>query len=96
MPSLKALLASTVFVTLANAETIRITANSDNRFDPDTITAREGDFLEFFFEGRNHSVVSGNYETPCTPEQIGMGFYSGFFPVDGDDEAVRTKSEANP
>ncbi|KFA62514.1 hypothetical protein S40285_05585 [Stachybotrys chlorohalonatus IBT 40285] len=82
MPSFKNIFTGAALALLANAETIRITATSDNRFDPETVTAEEGDTIEFHFEPRNHSVVSGDYRYPCTPLNIGTGFFSGFYSTD--------------
>ncbi|KAM0449091.1 hypothetical protein ACHAPV_001816 [Trichoderma viride] len=78
MPSVKSLLSAAALACLASAETIKITATSSNTFDPSTITASHGDILEFHFEPKNHSVVSGLYAFPCTPMQLGTGFFSGF------------------
>lgn len=78
MPSVKSLLSAAALACLASGETIKITATSSNTFDPATITASHGDILEFHFEPKNHSVVSGLYAFPCTPMQLGTGFFSGF------------------
>ncbi|CAM1511300.1 Fc.00g088130.m01.CDS01 [Cosmosporella sp. VM-42] len=83
MPSFKTLFASAVMAYLANAKTIKITATSDNKFDPDSVEADNGDILEFHFEPKNHSVVAGDYQYPCSPMELGTGFFSGF--VDSDD-----------
>ncbi|KAI9167082.1 Extracellular serine-rich protein [Paramyrothecium foliicola] len=88
MPTLRSFFAAAALACLANAETIRVTATSDNKFDPDTVDAREGDVLEFHFEPRNHSVVAGDYRYPCSPLELGTGFYSGFISTD-DDKADR-------
>ncbi|KAM0484425.1 hypothetical protein ACHAPX_001848 [Trichoderma viride] len=78
MPSIKSLLSAAAVACLASAETIKITATSSNTFDPSSVTASHGDILEFHFEPKNHSVVSGLYAFPCTPMQLGTGFFSGF------------------
>ncbi|KAL6697983.1 hypothetical protein J3F84DRAFT_257606 [Trichoderma pleuroticola] len=79
MPSIKSLLSAFALAYLANATTIKITATSDNTFDPSTIKAADGDVLEFIFEPKNHSVVAGDYRYPCSPMELGTGFFSGFF-----------------
>lgn len=79
MPSIKSLLSAFALAYLANAATIKITATSSNTFDPSTITAKDGDVLEFIFEPKNHSVVAGDYRYPCSPLELGTGFFSGFF-----------------
>lgn len=88
MPSVKSLLSAAALACLASGETIKITATSSNTFDPSTITASHGDTLEFHFESKNHSVVSGLYAFPCTPVQLGTGFFSGFTFNTTDGEAV--------
>ncbi|EGX92856.1 Cupredoxin [Cordyceps militaris CM01] len=77
MPSFKSIFAAVAFLALANAKTVKITAKNDNRFDPDSTTAEKGDILEFHFEGSQHSVVAGDYDFPCSPLQLGSGFFSG-------------------
>ncbi|PTB80658.1 hypothetical protein M440DRAFT_1419207 [Trichoderma longibrachiatum ATCC 18648] len=81
MPSLKSLVSTIALAYLANAKTIKITATSDNTFDPSTVKASDGDILEFVFEPKNHSVVAGDYRYPCSPLELGTGFFSGFFPT---------------
>lgn len=88
MPSFKAALTSAALAYLANAKTIKITATSDNTFDPDSIDADKNDVLEFHFEAKNHSVVAGDYQYPCSPLELGTGFFSGFVSTD-DGTAVR-------
>ncbi|KAJ3476239.1 hypothetical protein NLG97_g9192 [Lecanicillium saksenae] len=80
MPSFKSVFAAVALLAAANAKTVKITAK-DNSFDPDSVTADKGDVLEFHFEGSKHSVVAGDYQYPCSPLQIGTGFFSGI--VDG-------------
>ena len=82
MPSLKTLLASAAMAYLATAKTIKITATSDNKFDPETVEAEKDDVIEFHFEPKNHSVVAGDYRYPCSPLDLGSGFFSGFLPTD--------------
>ncbi|EGR52046.1 uncharacterized protein TRIREDRAFT_55443 [Trichoderma reesei QM6a] len=81
MPSLKSFVSAIALAYLANAKTIKITATSDNTFDPSTVKASDGDILEFVFEPKNHSVVAGDYRYPCSPLELGTGFFSGFFPT---------------
>ncbi|RDA89471.1 hypothetical protein CP533_1527 [Ophiocordyceps camponoti-saundersi (nom. inval.)] len=101
MPSFirNCLLASAV-AWAAKAETIRVTATSSNVFSPDTVTAKQGDTIEFHFQAQNHSVVAGVFENPCTPMALGSGFFSGFMPVQGGGEAKQvfrvTVNSADP
>lgn len=89
MPSLRSILATAALAGLTHAKTIRVTATDDNKFDPDDIKADRNDVIEFVFEPKNHSVVAGSYDFPCSPLQIGEGFWSGFIASD-DGEAVRS------
>ncbi|PHH69903.1 hypothetical protein CDD80_6380 [Ophiocordyceps camponoti-rufipedis] len=70
-----------------SSDTIRVTATSSRVFSPDTVTAKEGDLIEFHFQAHNHSVVSGVFDNPCTPTPQGSGFFSGYISVDGSGEA---------
>ncbi|KAF7552966.1 hypothetical protein G7046_g7253 [Stylonectria norvegica] len=89
MSSFKTIFALITLACLANAKTIKITAGSDNKFDPDSIDAEKGDVLEFHFEPQNHSVVAGDYQYPCSPVDLGTGFFSGFVDSsDGDADKV--------
>ncbi|KEZ43109.1 hypothetical protein SAPIO_CDS4987 [Scedosporium apiospermum] len=68
----------------ALAETIKITAGENNKFDPESVTAKSGDILEFRFGPKNHSVAMGEFDSingPCVPANEG-GFFSGYFAVD--------------
>jgi len=47
------------------------------KFSPSTVNASIGDTVEFLFYPANHSVVQGNFDSPCTPRD--GGYYSGFF-----------------
>ncbi|RSM11923.1 hypothetical protein CEP52_002718 [Fusarium oligoseptatum] len=82
MPSFKTIFTSAALACLASAETIKVTATSDNKFDPDEVKAEKGDIIEFHFEPKNHSVVAGDYRYPCSPLDVGTGFFSGFVPTD--------------
>lgn len=82
LPLKRLLVAAAVMVSMTEAETIKITAQSDNTFNPNSVTAKKGDILEFHFQPRNHSVVAGDYKYPCSPLPIGSGFFSGFLDVE--------------
>ncbi|KAJ2971799.1 hypothetical protein NQ176_g7520 [Zarea fungicola] len=93
MPSLTSIVAGVAVWAVASANMIKITAKSDNRFDPNSVTAEQGDLLEFHFEASNHSVVAGDYQYPCSPLQLGTGFFSGFVEVSSgeSDKVFRVK-----
>lgn len=61
------------------ARTITI-EGGDDYFKPTSVNASVGDVLEFHFLPHNHSVVMGDFTTPCLPASSG-GFYSGFLPA---------------
>jgi plastocyanin len=73
----------------AEAATIRIHANTNLTFTPDTITAAAGDILEFVFSPQNHSVARGDFSSPCRP--AAGGFFSGYNFATSAGEAVRVK-----
>lgn len=51
-----------------------------NTFEPDAITADEGDRIVFTFYPRNHSVAESTFDEPC--EQTDSGIFSGYYPVE--------------
>ena len=81
MPSFKSFFLAAALAASVAADTIKITAMSDNTFSPNSVQASKGDTIEFHFEPKNHSVVAGDYQYPCSPMQLGEGFFSGFVPV---------------
>ncbi|KAG6006414.1 hypothetical protein E4U21_007080 [Claviceps maximensis] len=91
MPSLKTYLAAATLIALAAADTIMITATSNNTFSPDSVMAMPGDVLEFHFQSGNHSVEAGDYGCPCFPLSDGIGFSSGLFDIKAceDDKVFR-------
>ena len=55
------------------------TKTGDIVFNPDSITAAEGDTVTFRFWPKNHSVAQSTFAKPCEPAQ--GGFWSGFVPT---------------
>jgi len=49
-----------------------------NIFNPDSITAAEGDTVTFRFWPKNHSVAQAAFAEPCKP--MNNGFWSGYVP----------------
>ncbi|KAG6030691.1 hypothetical protein E4U19_000324 [Claviceps sp. Clav32 group G5] len=82
MPSIKTYLAAAGLAASVAADTIKITATADSTFNPNSVTAKAGDVLEFHFQSGNHSVVAGDYHFACSPLPIGYGFFSGYVNVD--------------
>ncbi|UKZ76768.1 hypothetical protein TrVFT333_004478 [Trichoderma virens FT-333] len=80
--------AAIVLASQASATTIRIDVGQNGAlaFTPDSVKAAVGDILDFHFHAVNHSVVMGDFSTPCAPAKTG-GFFSGFMPVSGSGEA---------
>jgi plastocyanin len=50
-------------------------------FDPETVTAKVGDKVTFWFHPQNHSVVQSSFDKPCVPLSSGTPIFSDFFPV---------------
>lgn len=83
MPSIKTVAAAALgLASLGQTHVIKITAQADGVFHPDTVHPRPGDVLEFHFQAGNHSVVASDYHNACAPMNLGTGFFSGFFPTD--------------
>lgn len=59
-------------------------------FTPDTVTAAEGDWVQFTF-GEGHSVAESSFAAPCVPISGTTGVYSGF-PNDGDMWSIQINS----
>jgi plastocyanin len=72
----KALVAATLALA-AQAATIKVFAQTNLTFVPNSFNANVGDVLEFHFLPRNHSVVKGDFNNACNPASSG-GFFSGF------------------
>ncbi|KAI0684055.1 hypothetical protein BC835DRAFT_1391750 [Cytidiella melzeri] len=53
--------------------------NGDTIYTPAVTIAKPGDFVNFIFEQKNHTVTQSSFADPCTPLQA--GFNSGFQPV---------------
>jgi plastocyanin len=59
-------------------------------FTPDTVTAAQGDWVEFTF-GEGHSVAQSSFASPCVPINGSSYVYSGF-PNDGDVWRIQVNS----
>lgn len=59
-------------------------------FTPDSVTAAQGDWVEFTF-GSGHSVAQSSFAAPCVPMSGSAGVYSGF-PSDGDIWRIQVNS----
>lgn len=46
----------------------------DSRYDPETVTAAQGDIIQFNFNSQ-HSVAQSDFGSPCTGQEGGI--YSG-------------------
>jgi len=59
-------------------------------FTPDSVTAAQGDWVEFTF-GSGHSVAQSSFAAPCVPMSGSAGVYSGFH-SDGDIWRIQVNS----
>lgn len=59
----------------------QVTVGPAFSYTPDSLTAEEGDWIEFTF-GRGHDVAQSTFDNPCVPVE-GGGVYSGIL-ADGD------------
>jgi len=61
-------------------------------FDPPSVTAAIGDFINFEFDGGNHTVTQSTFADPCTQPfnatSGAAGFDSGFMPTDANSTNV--------
>jgi plastocyanin len=84
---MKYALTSLAFASLTLAALHQVTVGPGLSYSPDTVTAAEGDIVQFTF-GAGHNVVSGSFDSPCQPNgQI----YSGS-PNEGDVFSVTISS----
>lgn len=81
------LLSITTLLAGAHAANYHVNVGPGLSFSPSTITANEGDVVQFRF-GSGHDVVSGNFDSPCQPNG---NIYSGE-PNDGDIFSVTLNS----
>lgn len=63
----------------ADHKVIVSTKTGDLLYNPNNLTAAEGDTVTFHFWPKNHSVVQASFDKPCQP--MANGFYSGFVPT---------------
>ena len=76
---MKYALAAASLLALVAAETHQVTVGPGLLYSPDSLTAANGDVVQFTF-GSGHDVVSGSFSSPC---QDDGKVYSGL-PNDGD------------
>lgn len=76
---MKSFIAVSALVATTFAATVEVTVGPGLNFSPDTVTAQQGDVVNFKF-GSGHNVVSGSFDSPCQPDGK---IYSGS-PNDGD------------
>ncbi|RMD42465.1 hypothetical protein DV735_g2684, partial [Chaetothyriales sp. CBS 134920] len=84
---MKYTLAASYLLALVAAETHQVTVGPGLSYSPDSLTAAEGDVVEFTF-GEGHDVVSGSFDAPC---QYDGSIYSGD-PSDGEVFSVTINS----
>ncbi|CAE6456431.1 unnamed protein product [Rhizoctonia solani] len=54
------------------------------RYNPEFVHAKVGDYIEFEFHPKNHTVTESSFTKPCNA--IDEGFRTGFIPVAEEDE----------
>jgi plastocyanin len=54
------------------------TANKGLHFEPENVVAEIGDYVEFHFLPKNHSIVQSTFEKPCEPLGGTESVFSGF------------------
>lgn len=65
----------------ATTHRVNAVAQPSFRFEPNIITAEVGDYVEFHFGPKNHSVARGSFSKACAPSHDD-GFFSGYLPVE--------------
>ncbi|KAG7088128.1 hypothetical protein E1B28_012152 [Marasmius oreades] len=79
-----ALAAALVSISSVAAETFTIAVGGNNTltYDPKSITAKDGDIIQFQFLTKNHTVTQSTFADPCTKMTTPTeGVDSGFMPV---------------
>lgn len=67
---------------------VKAVAKPSFAFQPDTVLAEPGDYIEFHFLPANHSVAKGTFRKACEPAHQ-YGFFSGYLPVaEGESDKV--------
>ena len=54
------------------------TANGGLNFEPQNVVAEPGDYIEWHFLPKNHTVVQSSFDKPCEPLAGGQGVFTGF------------------
>ncbi|THH10518.1 hypothetical protein EW145_g1276 [Phellinidium pouzarii] len=85
-----------VFPALAAAQTVHTINVGQGGFSysPDTITASNGDIVNFVFDVAGHSVTQSTLANPCTP--LDGGFNSGFVTATGASWNLTISDASNP
>jgi plastocyanin len=52
------------------------TFNNGLHFEPENVVAEVGDYIEFHFLAKNHTIVQSSFDKPCEP--LANGIFSGF------------------
>ncbi|KAF2657270.1 Cupredoxin [Lophiostoma macrostomum CBS 122681] len=90
--------ASAIAGAALGADHLVVVGNGSLKFEPDTITAAEGDTVTFKFWPKNHSVAQGAFAKPCEP--MDNGFWSGYIPSSqgaaADTYMIEVKNKSTP
>ncbi|CAE7148865.1 unnamed protein product [Rhizoctonia solani] len=66
--------------------TYKVTVGAEGklRYDPEYVHAKVGDYIQFEFHPKNHTVTESSFDYPC--QAIDEGFRTGFVPVSEDEK----------
>ncbi|KAG8718304.1 hypothetical protein FRC09_012862 [Ceratobasidium sp. 395] len=64
--------------------------NMKLRYNPQYVHAKVGDYIEFEFHPKNHTVTESSFNYPCS--KLDGGFTTGFVPVASDEHYFPTRS----
>ncbi|KAH7115102.1 Cupredoxin [Dendryphion nanum] len=85
-------LIATAFAGAALAEDISVAVGLKNGsliFNPESITAKNGDNIHFKFWPKNHSVAQSAFASPCQP--LANGIFSGYVPTTDAEKVATTQ-----
>jgi len=57
---------------LAENFTVKVGENGGLTYDPETVTAKDGDIISFQFLAKNHSITQSTFNDPCTKLETGV------------------------
>jgi plastocyanin len=74
---------------LADNITVQVAVDGALTFTPNTVTANQGDIVNFQFMTGNHTITQSTFSNPCTRLTApNPGIDSGFLPVSANDTTI--------